>query len=119
MPENCDLEIAVPLIDDVAMAEWTTDLDPEDVSAILASVPDQCSACVHDIEAGMAEMQLAKVKRAAHKLKGMAANLGAARLSRLARRMEIEAQDLSDIARHLPHLKSTVVETMAALAARA
>lgn len=118
MSENIELEEGVPLIDEAAMAEWTTDLDREDVLAILEGVPGQCAACVNDIEAGLGEMQLVKVRRAAHKLKGMAANLGAARLSKLARRLEIEAQELCDVERQLPHLKTTVAQTMAAIAAR-
>lgn len=116
---SVNLEIAsVPLIDEAAMADWCTDLDHEDVVAILEAVPAQCEACVCDIEAALGEMQLQKAKRAAHKLKGMAANLGAARVSRLARRMEIEAHELADIERQLSLLKTTVAETIAALAAR-
>ena len=108
----------MPLIDEAAMAEWCADLDREDIVDILGRVPDQCSACITEIEAAVGEMELAKVKRVAHRLKGMAANLGAARLARLARGLELDSRELADIERQLPALKTTIAETVAALMAR-
>lgn len=111
-------EAALPLVDESAMADWCTDLDREDIDDILSRVPGQCSACLTEIEAAVGEMELAKVKRVAHRLKGMAANLGAARLARLARSMELDSRELADIERQLPFLKVTITETVAALSAR-
>ncbi len=99
------------------MAEWCTDLDREDIADILGRVPAQCSAGIAEIEAAVGEKELARVKRVAHRLKGMAANLGAARLARLARCIEIDSMDLADVELQLPVLKTTVAETLAALAA--
>lgn len=107
----------LPLIDAAAMAEWCTDLDPEDVAAILERVPEQTHACISDLQAAITGAELQKAKRVAHRLKGMAANLGAARLARLARRVEIESQDLADVERMLPMLSATADDTLAALAA--
>jgi HPt (histidine-containing phosphotransfer) domain-containing protein len=108
-------DLSLPLIDPVAMAEWTTDLDPDDVAAILAQVPGQCEACVCEMQEAVNGLELVKAKRVAHKLKGMASNLGAARLARLARSVELESQDLNDVAACLPFLSATVAETIRAL----
>lgn len=108
-----------PLIDQAAMAEWCTDLDREDIADILGRVPAQCTASIAEIETAVGEKELAKVKRVAHRLKGMAANLGAARLARLARCIELESKDLADVELQLPVLKTTVAETLAALAEHA
>jgi HPt (histidine-containing phosphotransfer) domain-containing protein len=81
-------------------------------------VPDQCSLCLVEIEAAVAATDLAKAKRVAHRMKGMAANLGATRLARFARSIEIESQTLDDVALQLPTLNATVFDTIAAIQAR-
>ena len=105
-------DLSVPLIDPVAMAEWTADLDPEDVEAILAQVPGQCEACIEELKAAVGSMELVKAKRVAHRLKVMAANLGA---TRLARGVELESQDLGDVVQCLPLISATIAETLDAL----
>ena len=109
-------DTSLPLIDAEAMADWCTDLDKDDIEAILAQVPEQCALCLGEIEAAVAASDLPKAKRIAHRLKGMAANLGATRLSRLARGFEMEAQAIEDVARQLDALRLTIDETLAALA---
>ncbi len=104
----------LPLIDGAAMANWCEDLDREDIEAILSQVPGQCDICLSEIEAAVAANDLAKTKRVAHRLKGMAANLGAARL---ARSIEIEVQELKEVEGQLPALNATVAETLSALQA--
>lgn len=110
-------DTTLPLIDGAAMANWCEDLDREDIEAILSQVPGQCGICLSEIEAAVAGCDLAKTKRVAHRLKGMAANLGAARLARFARSIEIEAQELKDVEGQLPALSATVAETLSALEA--
>ena len=110
--------MAMPLIDETVMADWCMDLDPEDVAAILERVPDQTRACIDDIEAAVAQGEFDRAKRVAHKLKGMSANLGAARLSSMARQIEMECGGLDDLKARLPLLKGTATETLAALATR-
>lgn len=107
----------LPLIDGAAMANWCEDLDREDIEAILSQVPGQCDICLSEIEAAVAANDLAKTKRVAHRLKGMAANLGAARLARFARSIEIEVQELKEVEGQLPALNATVAETLSALQA--
>lgn len=108
-------DISLPLIDDKAMADWCADLDKEDVEAILSQVPSQCTLCLTEMESAVGGADLAKAKRVAHRLKGMAANLGATRLSRLARSIEIEAQSLDDVAQQLEAVRATIDETLTAL----
>jgi HPt (histidine-containing phosphotransfer) domain-containing protein len=110
------IDASLPLIDDKAMADWCADLDKEDIEAILSQVPEQCALCLREIEGAVAAGDLHKSKRIAHRMKGMAANLGATRLSRLARCIEIDAQAVDDVAQQLPGLHATVEETLAALA---
>lgn len=109
-------DISLPLIDNQAMSDWTADLDKEDIEAILSQVPEQCDVCFKEIESAVGAAELPKAKRMAHRLKGMAANLGATRLSRLARSIEIEAQAIDDVAQQLPGLRATIEETLAELA---
>ncbi|MDX2201627.1 MAG: Hpt domain-containing protein [Hyphomicrobiaceae bacterium] len=109
-------DMTLPLIDEAVMGEWTADLDPADVAEILAQVPGQCAACLDELKAAVAAEELAKAKRVAHKLKGMAANLGAVRLSRMARGIEIESEQLADVALCLPAVGATIAQTIAALA---
>lgn len=115
-PLHSEADLSIPLIDPVAMAQWTTDLDPEDVEAILAQVPGQCEACVSELTAAAGAQELVKAKRVAHKLKGMAANLGAARLARLARSIELESEDVAEVVQCLPLVSAMVAETIDALA---
>lgn len=116
MSYSADPDAPLPLIDNRAVADWCADLDKEDIEAILAQVPEQCAFCLTELEAAVAAAELQKAKRIAHRLKGMAANLGAIRLSRMARGIEIEAQAVDDVSRQLPALRTTIDETLAALA---
>lgn len=116
MSYGAGLDTSLPLIDDKAMADWCADLDKEDIEAILSQVPDQCAFCFSELEGAVGAADLHKAKRIAHRLKGMAANLGATRLSRLARGIEIEAQAVEDVSRQLGDLRATISETLAALA---
>lgn len=115
MSHSAGPDHSLPLIDDSVMADWCADLDKEDIDAILSQVPDQCALCFNELESAVGAAELPKAKRIAHRLKGMAGNLGATRLSRLARSIEIEAQAIEDVSRQLPGLRATIDETIAAL----
>ena len=56
---------------------------------LLDAVPSEAGLCLNDLKAAIADGDLARAKRAAHRLKGMAGNLGAARLAGAARGLEI------------------------------
>jgi HPt (histidine-containing phosphotransfer) domain-containing protein len=105
----------VPLIDERVLQEWRSDLDAEDVQAILDQVPAECGRCIAEIEQAIAQDGLAAARRASHRLKGMAGNLGAARLSRLARGIELDSTSIGDVAARMPRLHTTLGETLARL----
>jgi HPt (histidine-containing phosphotransfer) domain-containing protein len=104
-----------PLLDERAMSDWCSDIDKDDVLAILASVPDECRRNIAEIERAIVEGSLAASKRAAHRLKGMAGNLGAARLAQSARDIELKSESIEDVARRMAGLQETLSGTLAAL----
>lgn len=105
----------LPLLDKRAMDDWCSDIDKGDVLAILARVPDECHRNVAEIERAIAMGSLDASKRAAHRLKGMAGNLGAVRLAKMARDIELKSQSIEDVAGQMPSLHETLTVTLAAL----
>lgn len=114
-PIEASTQDLVPLLDERAMSDWCTDIDKDDVLAILASVPDECRRNIAEIERAIAEGSLAASKRAAHRLKGMAGNLGAARLAQSARDIELKSDSIEDVAARMANLQETLTGTLAAL----
>ena len=108
----------LPLIDERAMADWCGELDRADVMDLLARVPGECDTCLMGIKQAMAKGDSGGVKRMAHRLKGMASNLGAARLARMARGIELGSADLVDIAVRTTELEKTMTATLEALRPR-
>jgi histidine phosphotransfer protein HptB len=111
-PQSQDL---LPLVDQRALKDWSGDLDRDDVLAILAQVPDEFRRNVAAMESAVAEGCLPAAKRIAHRLKGMAGNLGAARLAQLARDIELGSESIEDVSGHLGKLNETLTQTIAAL----
>jgi HPt (histidine-containing phosphotransfer) domain-containing protein len=108
-------EAALPLIDQRAMSDWCDDMEKEDVLAILALVPDETAKCIADLKKAIAAKDVASARRTAHRLKGMAGNLGATRLSRMARAMELSSQSIEDVSGRMPTLEKTLTETLEVL----
>jgi HPt (histidine-containing phosphotransfer) domain-containing protein len=104
-----------PVIDERVMKDWRDDLDPEDIAALLARVPDECATCLAAIKEAIANSDVSKARRMAHRLKGMASNLGAARLAHVARRIEVASRSIGDVARDIPRLEATLRDTMEAV----
>lgn len=105
----------LPLLDERAMDDWCSDIDKDDVLAILASVPDECRRNIAEIERAISIGNLAASKKAAHRLKGMAGNLGAFRLAKMARDIELKSESIEDVAGQMPGLQETLFVTLAAL----
>jgi HPt (histidine-containing phosphotransfer) domain-containing protein len=105
----------LPLLDEHAMRDWCNDLEKDDVLAILARVPDECRKCVAEIERAIVDGSLAASKRTAHRLKGMAGNLGAVRLAQIARGIELETQSIEEVSNRMTMLQETLTDTLAAL----
>ncbi len=71
-----------------SISNGSNDLLQQVVGLFLESTPP----LLHDIEAGLSRGELDRVRVAAHTLKSSAANLGAAVLSDMARRLELAAR---------------------------
>ena len=112
---NATAEAELPLIDHRAMSDWCDDMDKEDVLAILARVPEEGIRSLADFEKAIATSDLASARRTAHRLKGMAHNLGAARLAQLARAVELDCQSIDDVSRRMPTLEQALRDTLEAL----
>ena len=108
---------ALALIDTVHFAEWTGDLTREQVRDILAMVPRDGRATVDAIGRAVAAGDLASARRLAHRLKGMAANLGAARLAEIARTAELSAGSAADFAALMTPLGETLDATIGTIEA--
>jgi HPt (histidine-containing phosphotransfer) domain-containing protein len=108
-------EPELPLIDQSIMSDWCNDMDKEDVLAILARVPDEGARSLTDFKKAIDAGDLASARRTAHRLKGMANNLGAVRLARMARAIELTSQSIDDVSGRMPTLEQTMGETLEAL----
>ena len=116
-PADASPEAELALIDQRVMSDWCNDMDREDVLAILARVPAECDRSIADFQQAIAAGDLASSRRTAHRLKGMANNLGAIRLARMARTIELGCEDIDDVCSRMPGLELTLAETLAALRA--
>ncbi len=85
--------------------------DFETLSGVLRKVPDEAGAYLNEIKAAAADGDLEAAKRAAHKLKGMAGNLGAARLAAIARSIEIESGEIDAVSAQIEPLEKALGET--------
>jgi HPt (histidine-containing phosphotransfer) domain-containing protein len=86
-----------PLFDDGRLAELRECFPAAELRALLAGITDEGGECLSVIHAALAANDLTTAQLAAHKLKGMASNLGAARLAHAARGTEIAAQLSGDV----------------------
>jgi HPt (histidine-containing phosphotransfer) domain-containing protein len=110
-------EEELPLIDHRTMSDWTGDMDRDDVVAILARVPEEAARSLTELRRAIEAKDAAAARRTAHRLKGMANNLGAVRLARMARAVELSSQSIDDVSDRMPVLERTLGETLAALRA--
>ena len=105
----------LPLIDQRVMSDWCNDMDREDVLAVLARVPAEGVRSLADFKKAIGSGDLASARRTAHRLKGMANNLGAARLAQMARAIELSSQSIDDVSCRMATLEKTVGETLEVL----
>jgi len=113
MEETVVDEDQLPLIDRAVMADWSSDLDRDDVLDLLSRVPGESYRCLTAIRQAATDGDLVAAKRAAHCLKGMASNLGATRLARQARSIELMSNDTESVLRQSAVLEQTLIETLA------
>ena len=106
------IEEELPLIDRTIMDDWCSDLDIEDVRDLLSRVPVESKSCLAAIREAAEKGDLVTAKRAAHRLKGMAGNLGAVRLAQIARSIELKSIDVADVLARSIGLEQTLAETL-------
>jgi HPt (histidine-containing phosphotransfer) domain-containing protein len=102
----------LPLIDERAMSEWRGDMEKDDVLAILACVPAEGARCIAELKKAIMARDVVAVRRTAHRLKGMASNLGAIRLAGMARDIELTSQSIEDVSGRITRLEKILGETL-------
>lgn len=105
----------LPLIDFVIMGQWRNDLEAADIQEILGRVPKETQQSMGKLHQAISRSDIGMVRRAAHRLKGMAASLGAARLAHEARCIEMADCSIADFAAPVDALERTLRATLAAL----
>jgi histidine phosphotransfer protein HptB len=104
-----------PLFDEAQIAALRDALGEEDLRAMLSELPSAAGQALHKIRTALVSSDLEAARRAAHALKGVASNFGAARLAAIARELELEATSIASISQHILVLADTIDKTLAAL----
>jgi hypothetical protein len=107
----------VPVLDKSVLAAWSDGMDKADIDATLECVPDESIRSLNEIKVAIGLGDLKEAKRVAHRMKGMASNLGATRLAAVARSIEIEAASIEMASGHLAMLSATTDATLVELRA--
>ncbi len=107
----------LPVFDKSVIAAWSSGMNQADVSATLECVPDESVKSLNEIKAAIAAGDLTEARRIAHRMKGMAANLGAARLAAVARSIELDAPSIEVVSHQFKLLTETTDETLLQLRA--
>jgi CheY-like chemotaxis protein len=102
---------SVPIFDEERLAELRACFAQGELRTLLNSVPDEGGICLHAIKDALAANDLDAARRAAHRLKGMASNFGAMRITALARRIELEAPSIGDVRQSILQLQNALDET--------
>ena len=106
---------ATPLIDLANLKQWTEDLSHAQVYAILQQVPLDSRTNTTDLLAAAGRGDLVASRRLAHRLKGMAAGIGAGRLAEVARAIEQAAAVGAEIGGLVAALPEVLDDTLVAL----
>ena len=107
-----------PLLDADRIAEIEQCFPPKERAKLLAEVERETTLCMTAIRAHLSSADAAAARRAAHRIKGMAASFGANRLAELARQIEL-GQEISGSDQALDALEHALVATVDAFATRA
>jgi signal transduction histidine kinase/DNA-binding NarL/FixJ family response regulator len=108
---------SLPVFDRSVIAAWSAGMDKADVGATLECVPDESVRSLNEIKAAIGAGDLKEAKRIAHRMKGMASNLGASRLAAVARSIEIDAASIETASARLNLLAVTTDATLLELRA--
>jgi histidine phosphotransfer protein HptB len=106
---------AEPLFENDQLELLRDALGWEELSTMLLQLPEAAAQSLDAIGAALASGDLEETRKAAHVLKGFASSLGAARLSSIAREIELDHDSLSSIAGRMPLLAATIEATVSEL----
>ena len=106
-----------PLIDSINLLQWTEDLAADQVRAILQQVPLDSRRNAAEIVSSVKQNDRPAARRQAHRLKGMAANIGAQRLAEIARDIEYGADTDANLETLAAALSNVLEDTLVAIAA--
>lgn len=109
---------ALPLLDEAKLAELALSVGEDMVGVMLAMIPEEAELSVAAIGAAIGAGDLPGMRQAAHALRGVASNFGAARVTALARILEHDVASPLDAVGLVPHLNRAVADTTALIAAR-
>jgi HPt (histidine-containing phosphotransfer) domain-containing protein len=105
---------AEPLFENDQLDLLRDALGEEELSTMLLQLPEAAQS-IHAIRAALASGDLGETRKAAHVLKGFASSLGAARLSSIAREIELDHDSALSIAGRMPFLAVTIEATVSEL----
>lgn len=103
---------AEPLFENDQLDLLRDALGEEELSTMLLQLPEAAAQSLDAIRAALAAGDLEETRKAAHMLKGFASSLGAARLSSIAREIELDHDSLAPIAVRMPFLAATIEATI-------
>jgi CheY-like chemotaxis protein len=106
---------AIPVLDRETMRGWSAGLQEDVVSSLLADLAQESGRSLNAIKSALAQGDLDRVQALAHLLKGMAGNVGAARLARVAASIEAEAPRVEGVAARMCELETVVADTRMAV----
>jgi histidine phosphotransfer protein HptB len=104
-----------PLFDSEQLDLLRDALGPHELLAMLLQLPDAAAQSLDAIRVAVAADNVDEARRVAHMLKGFSSSFGAARLSSLAREMELELDTIAAISDRIPLLVATIDATLAEL----
>jgi histidine phosphotransfer protein HptB len=104
-----------PLFDREQLDLLRDAIGPDELLAMLSQLPDAASQSLDAIRTAAAAGHIDEVHRAAHMLKGFSSSLGAARLSSMAREIELELNTITAVSDRIPLLVETIDATVAAM----
>jgi HPt (histidine-containing phosphotransfer) domain-containing protein len=94
-------------------------LGEEGLTAMLLELPAAAGQSLAAIQAALDAGDIDQTRKAAHVLKGFSSSLGAARLSSVARSIELELDSVAAIAASMALLAATIEATISELSCRA
>ena len=106
------------ILDEIALGALNEALGEDTLAPMLKTFRANMHQYQQDLEAAMEAGDFKQAKRTAHALKGLCAQFGAARASRFAKFIEMEALSLADVGPILPELAEIIAATDKAFAAR-